>query len=378
MSAFINPKILKLARKKAGYSIEEAAKSYINPEKLRKAEKGEADLTFKQFLAIANVYKRSPAFFYLKKPPKEEVIEKKRDFRTIESRDVRFSPLLRDKIKRIREKREFAVNFKSYDREHDYSFLSSITIKENPEFVGKKIRELLGINLRDRKNWKTKYDAFNAWKEKIEDLGILIFQISKIDVDEMRGYSISKKPYPTIVLNRSDSVLGRIFTLIHELCHLMLQKGGICTFTQEDEKHFKIEKCCNAVAGAVLVPKDMLFKVEKIRHYDSSKEWSEKELNDLKRVFWASKEVILRRLLIFEKTNKKFYQKKRTEWLGYSKPSRSGGPPPHIKVISGNSKSYIRNALNAMDNGDITMQDASYYLGMSLKHLPKLRKGISD
>ena len=29
-----------------------------------------------------------------------------------------------------------------------------------------------------------------------------------------------------------------------------------------------------------------------------------------------------------------------------------------------------------MDNGEITMQDASYYSGMSLKHLPKLRKGI--
>ncbi|MFO8019055.1 MAG: hypothetical protein R6U96_10490 [Promethearchaeia archaeon] len=57
MSAFINPKVLKWARIKAGYSIEEAAKSYVSPEKLRKAEKGEEHLTFKQFNLLNGIAK---------------------------------------------------------------------------------------------------------------------------------------------------------------------------------------------------------------------------------------------------------------------------------------------------------------------------------
>jgi Zn-dependent peptidase ImmA (M78 family) len=374
MLAYINPELLKWARNKAGFTIEKAAKPYFNPEKLRKAEEGEVKLTFKQFLTIANRYKRPPAFFYLKNPPKKQLISLENDFRTIKSKKVKFSPQLMDELKNIEEKRFLAVDFQSYDKEYDYSFISSINMDDNPEVVGRKIKETLNLDFKVRRKWNTKYDAFNGWREKIEDIGVLIFQISKIDVNEMRGYSISKLPYPVIVLNRSDSVLGRIFTLVHEFCHLMLNKGGICTISREDENHFNIESFCNAAAGAALVPKDILFN--KIGN-KNLKIWDERELRNLSRYFWASQEVVLRRLLIFKKTSKKYYQKKRLEWKKRPTPSSKGGPPPHLKVLSGNSKNYLKIVLNAMDNGKITMHDASYYLGMSLKHLPQLRQKLT-
>jgi len=371
MQAYINPELLKWARIKAGYSIEEAAKSYLNPEKLRKAEEGDEKLTFKQFLKIANRYKRPPAFFYLKTPPKDDLINKKSDFRTIESKEVRFSPRLRDEIENVKEKRELAVAYKSYDKDYDYSFISSINLNIDPENVGKKILNLLDLNFAHRKDWNTKYDAFNGWKERIEGIGVLIFQISRIDTEEMRGFSIPKTPYPTIVVNQGDSVLGRIFTLVHEFCHLMLKQGGICTISMGgEENHFEIEKFCNAAAGEALVPKDIILK-----NYKYKKKWNEKELEQLSQMFWASKEVILRRLLDLNIASKQYYQQKRDEWI--KRPSQKkgeGGPPPYQKVISSNSNNYIKIVLNAMDNKEITMQDASYYLGMSLKHLPKLRE----
>jgi Zn-dependent peptidase ImmA (M78 family) len=378
MQAYINPELLKWARTKAGFSIEEAAKSYLNPEKLRKAEEGEEKLTFKQFLTIANKYKRPPAFFYLENPPREEVIKKNNDFRTIESRDVRFSPQLRDEIENVKEKRDLAVKYKSYDRVYDYSFISSISLNDKPEIISQKILKILNLHFKDRKEWSSKYDAFNSWKERIENVGVLIFQISGIKVEEMRGYSIPRTPYPTIVVNRSDSVLGRIFTLAHEFCHLMLKKGGICTISRgEEEKHFKIEKFCNAVAGEALVPKDILLKNKIIIKSKPLKKWNEDELRQLSKEFWASKEVILRRLSDLNKASKKYYQQKREQWSKRTTPRTSeGGPPPYRKVISGHSKNYLNIVLNAMDNREITMHDASYYLGISLKHLPKLREHL--
>lgn len=378
MLAYINPELLKYARNKAGFSIEEAAKSYLSPEKLRKAEEGEERLTFKQFLTMANRYKRSPAFFYLKTPPKEEIINENNDFRTIESKEVRFSPLLRDEIEKVKEKRELAKKFQSYDRKYNYTFINSINLNNNPEIVGKKILEILSLNIKLRKDWNSKYNAFNGWKEKIENIGVLFFQISGIDVKEMRGFSIPEIPYPTIVLNQSDSVLGRIFTLVHEFSHLMLKQGGICTISLGDEEaRFEIEKFCNAAAGAALVPRDILLKKLKIMHLNNKKEWNDTELRQLSREFWASKEVILRRLLELNKTSKQYYQKKREKWRKRSLINKAkGGPPPYRKVISSNSKNYIKIVLNAMDNRKITMQDASYYLGMSLKHLSKLRENL--
>ncbi len=374
--AYINPEMLKLAREQCGYSIEQAVKTHLTPEKLEKAERGEVRLTFKQFLTLANKYKRPPAFFYLKSPPEEEFPE---DFRTIQAGEIKFGPILREHIKKIKEKRKLAITYQLYDQKFDYSYIKLITIDSKPESVANIILKFLKIDMKTRASWKTKYDAFNKWKNVIEEKGILVFQISGVSVrDEMRGFSISEIPYPTIVLNRSDSPLGRIFTLIHELCHLMLKKGGICTTKKVDEDQFEIERFCNAVAGAVLVPKADLLDIRNIENYDSSKTWTDIELDQLKKIFWASYEVILRRLLNFNKTNKKFYQKKRNEWQRLPLPAQRGGPPPYKKVLSGNSRNYIRIVLDAMYEGQITMHEASYYLDMNLKYLSKLEENLQS
>lgn len=66
---------------------------------------GEVYLTFIQFLKLANRYKRPPAFFYLKEALKEEILLE--DFRTLESREVKFSPHLIDTYKKIKNKRYY-------------------------------------------------------------------------------------------------------------------------------------------------------------------------------------------------------------------------------------------------------------------------------
>jgi len=371
--AYINPEMLKLAREQSGFSLREAAGGDISPDKLEKAERGETQLTFKQFLKIARRYKRPPAYFYLKEPFKEDIIH---DFRTLESKNVKFSPLLRDTILIIKEKRELAVKYQKYDKEYDYSYIKSIHIGLAIDEVANRIMELLDLHLIKRKKWKTEYDAYNAWKGAVENIGILVFQISKISINEMRGFSISEIPYPTIVLNRKDSPLGRIFTLIHEVCHLMLKQGGICRADEKDEKGSKIEYFCNAVAGSVLVPKeDLLIHVK--NHY--SNKWEESELKKLKKIFWASNEVILRRLLIFNKTNKKIYQQKRNEWKKISGTRGEGGyERVYERVLRTHSQNYVKIVLNAMQENYITFHDTSFYLSMSLKHLDNLRENLKN
>ncbi len=368
--AYINPELLRWAREQCGYSISEATKGDLSPEKLEKAEKGEDKLTFKQFLKLAKRYKRPPAFFYLNNPPEEELLY---EFRTLKLKDVKYSPLLREQVLIIKEKRDLAVLHQKYDKDYNYEYINSITTELHPEKAAVKILNILNMDYKKRKKWKTDYDALNAWKNAVGSIGVLVFQISKISIKEMRGFSISEISYPTIGINRKDSPMGRIFTLIHELCHLMLKKGGICRMEEKDEKGSHIEQYCNSVTGAVLVPKEELLKHVR-RH---SEVWEDKELRKLKKIFWASNEVILRRLLIFNKTNKKFYQKKRKEWSKVRRSEREGGYEKVFeKVLRTHPHNYIEIVLNAVNENVITLHDVSYYLSMSLKHLDNLRQNL--
>ena len=219
--AYINPLMLKWARKRSGYSIENAAKNLLNPKKLVKAEEGRDNLTFNQFKKIANRYKYPITYFYLKEPPKEREIN---DFRVLYYNEHHKSPNLNYEIRRIFKKRDHAVEFQKFGESFKYDFVNSIKIHQDTEKVANNILKLLEINQKIRKKWKNDYDAFNGWKSAIEKLEVLIFQVSGVKIEEMRGFSISAVPYPVIVLNRSDSPYGRCFSLIHELCHIMLKR----------------------------------------------------------------------------------------------------------------------------------------------------------
>ncbi|MHA1784476.1 MAG: ImmA/IrrE family metallo-endopeptidase [Candidatus Helarchaeota archaeon] len=373
--AYINPKILKWAREQSGLTLKEVVGRYFSPIKLRKAENGQVKLTFNQLRILARKYRRPLSFFYLKNPPNEENLID--DFRTLNSKKVKFTSLLREQIMKIREKRELAISFQKYDKIYDYSWINLISIDDDPEKAAKEILNFLNLKIEDRTKWKNDYDAFYGWKKVIEEKGVLIFQISKIAITEMRGFSISDIPYPTIVINRSDTPLGRLFTIIHEFCHIMLKKGGICSITNDENNHSKVETFCNAVAGAVLVPNNILINTETVKEHKTGEIWSSDELISLKKYFWVSQEVILRRLLKNNMTTKKFYQKMRNYWSKLTKKESTGGiEKQYNKVLRINSRSFIEIVLNAMYDKQINLVDVSYYLDMSLKHLNDLETSL--
>ena len=47
-------------------------------------------------------------------------------------------------------------------------------------------------------------------------------------------FSISEVWLPAVILNISDPVRPRIFTMLHEAVHFALRDGGLCDLDQED------------------------------------------------------------------------------------------------------------------------------------------------
>jgi Zn-dependent peptidase ImmA (M78 family) len=62
------------------------------------------------------------------------------------------------------------------------------------------------------------------------------------------------------VVNPKDVFAPRVFSLIHELVHLMLHQSGVSDLDIDAARQAQdemVEVFCNAVAAAVLIPQDL-------------------------------------------------------------------------------------------------------------------------
>lgn len=383
IEAFIKPELLIWARESAGYTLMDAArKTGIAPDKLDSWEKGAQKPSIQQLKKVAATYKRPLAVFYLSEPPK--TFDVMHDFRRLAPYEQSMkSPSLLLEIRKAHQKRDIAIEISELLSEPVATIDFGINIDDKPERIAKEIRYYLGLSIEAQMKAKDRNNALNLWRESIEKLGVLVFQTnsrSRISVREMRGFSISKRPYPTIVLNSKDSQSGKIFTLIHEFIHVLLNSGGICDLSEHDSQDSEDEKTeffCNMVAGAVLVPRENLLGESALRSLDKRRNWSDEALAELADRYSVSGEVILRRLLILGKTTADFYKQKHLEYLKIEKRKTGGYAPFHRLIVRDNGPSYTRLVLSAYHQEIITASNLSDYLGTKLKHLYDIERDVS-
>lgn len=381
IDALIEPKILIWARKSIGLSIQEVAKKIKASEDIViKWELGDKKPTLTQLKRLTNIYKRPLALFYSPQPPKEASLPK--DFRNLtEDKRIPFSTKTLLVIRQVRRLQFLATELANI---LNYKFplkISKIDQSENPENIAIKVREQLGIKIsKQLYEWKNSNDAFNYWKKIIEKKGIFIFQIS-MPINEIRAFSMLENGLPSIVLNTKDSINGRIFSLLHELGHLLLNKSGICDMDEPNYSSAEIKSVeifCNHFAGAILVPKETLLNCKLIKITD---EYSDDILEKVSKEFKVSKEVILRRLLIFRKITENFYKEKRKEWRikeeGIQKSGGWGIDTPR-KCIRDKGLPFISLVLETYRRDKITYPETLDYLSIRIKHLYELEQLIKN
>jgi Zn-dependent peptidase ImmA (M78 family)/DNA-binding XRE family transcriptional regulator len=377
----VEPKILKWARETSGLSTEIVAKKMkLDIETVHKWENGEKKPTLVQLKRLSNIYKRPLAVFFLSECPKELPLPK--DYRSLPKIQPKpFSQKTLLAIRQARRLQNIAIELSKLTERRIVSDIKKIDLKDDPESTANSIREWLQVSIDDQIKWKNERIAFMEWKKSIEKKGILVFQL-KMPIDETRGFSFTDGEIPVIVINETDVTNAKIFTLFHELGHILLHKGGLCDLEDESllsDEDAKIEIFCNHFAGALLVSKEALLKHDIVKkHYGLSK-WSDDELNKLAKYFKVSKEVILRRLLILGLVDLKFYNEKREEWKlqtqGLLEKKKKGGranPPKRcIQEIGGVLVSLI---LDSYRKDIITYSDVADYLFIRTKYIPKVEE----
>ena len=380
--ATAKPELIRWVREDAGLSLEDAAKKTgTTVERVRAWEAGDLAPTIRQLRLLGKAARRPLAVFFLSEPP--ERFQAMHDFRRIPGDPLREgSRELRLEIRVALARREIAVDLAGGLGEPLAEFPVTFDLDENPIHAAFRLRDVLGLGLEVQRTWRSPYEALNGWKKSVEALGILVFQASGVDVSEMRGFSIAEFPYPAVVVNVQDSPRARVFSLIHELCHIGLRRGGVCDLTDQGQRppeDDRVETFCNAVAAEVLVPINALVLSSVVQEHGPDPEWTMRELQALSTEYSVSREVILRRLLAAGRTTREFYQEKREEFLKEHQALRrrqTGFVTPDVQAVSGAGATFVRLVLDSYYQERITSRDVSEYLGVRLKHLATIEEKV--
>lgn len=374
------PSVLIWARKTAGMSVEVAAhRAAVKVEQLAAWEDGTARPSIPQLRKLASIFHRPLAVFYLSEPPTR--FQVMQDFRRLSTENLppESSPKLAYEIRRAFDRREWTLELMEDMDESPPAFQANATNREGVEQVANRLRAALGVSVTAQSSWRGDNEAFKQWRLLLERAGILTLQATDVQLKEARGFSISLKPLPVVVVNIKDAPRGRIFTLLHEATHVMLNEGGICDLHDADAEAF-----CNRIAGAALFPKDDLLNTGTVRkHKKGDPVWTDLELQEISRHFGGSREAALVRLLTLGLTTQTYYDRMRDvfrrqyEQLQKKKEKSAGFAPPHVIAISSAGPLFTGLVVESFNRDKITASDVSDYLQIRLKHLKDLQGEFS-
>jgi len=288
----ISREMLEWARERA--RLDEHALSQRFP-KLAEWERGEAQPTLKQLEKYAQATHTPVGYLLLETPPVEELPIP--DFRTMRDATLeRPSADLLDTIYQSQQRQAWYADFAEASGVERLAFVGSLNLSSSIVDSAATIREALRFGVDER--GPTWTEALSGLVLKSEELGILVMingvvgsnTRRKLDPREFRGFALVDPLAPVIFVNGADTKAAQIFTLVHEVAHQWLGRGGLDDVDLSGSSNDEVELWCNRVAGEILVPQALL------RQDFNATAGLEDELDRLARTYKVSTLVILRGL----------------------------------------------------------------------------------
>lgn len=375
-NANINPEILIWGRERLGLSVPEfAAKLGKTVNRLTEWETGERSLTFKQAMDFASKAHIPFGYLFLAEPPAEELPLP--DLRTLDGQGVnRPSAELLDLIKLMLQRQDWYKDYLKQQFAEPNRIVGSFANNRDVNHIVADMRQKLDVPAHpERGDWETYYRELVA---KIESIGILVMRQSNLghhtrplNVGEFRGFAITDELAPMIFVNQADAAGARLFTLIHELCHIWIGQSGISDGNAQNQRQEEI--LCNAVAAEFLVPES-----EFRQHWQSNVDDWRENLPVLESHFHVSKWVLARRALTCDFISQASYQRfisAEKEAHQNRKPT-GGGPSYYRSKKSQISESFSRAIVSQALNGQMLLREAGDLLGMKPTNIAKFAQEL--
>lgn len=325
----------------------------------------EPALTFGQLEKIAKHFSRGVLFFLEDTPPDPQRVYTPQ-FRTITNQKPELSPKVRALIERAERHREIFISVQEELGEDHWKpwkqRLPKATQQGSMQDRAMAVRKWLDLD--GVKKWED-------YRARVEDQGVLVFvsngyngpwQIPKESA--VRGFSLVHKHHPLILIKKQAFESPMLFTMFHELAHLILHDES---FVDEEEDLYSYqgkEAEANKLTGLILLPDHLLAHVDVDEIRLDEPEHINDDLSDYRKRWGISSEVILRRLLDTKQISKKQYEGFRA-WCKANPPIlASGGGARHrfSEPLRMFGRSYVGMVLEAVSMDRVTLNKASSYL----------------
>ncbi|AJD41267.1 ImmA/IrrE family metallo-endopeptidase [Rhizobium sp. SEMIA 4085] len=376
----IQPALLKWARESAHLSTEEVAGRLKKAvEEIDAWESGADAPSYAQLEKLAyELYKRPLAIFFLPSPPKEPRPEA--EFRALPDTDLR--NLRRDTVLLIRRAHAYQASLvelfggRSPAVEPLWKRVDLDASKPSAQQAAA-VRALLGVPAPGARDWGAPdgEEALKVWRKAIEGGGVFVFK-DTFKQKEISGFCLEHPELPVMMINNSTTKTRQIFSLLHELAHILMSRRAISTFDEAPLNRLspaeqKIERFCNQIAADILVPaQDFAAQVAAL---PQNVEGLPSDIfAALAARYRVSREVILRRFRDADRVSQGFYEKRKREWDGQKVDKGGTGGDFYNTKGAYLSERLMSEVFARYGRRQISVDEAADFIGVKPKQVDEL------
>lgn len=244
----ITPGVLEWAIQEGGYNQGSFAERIgVEPDTLDRWMAGSARPTKGEFTTIVDTLRRPSAIFFLPEAPDSTVPPELRS----EPADGR--PLGPDELRRIRRGIRLQRVLSEWLRETSEPIdFPHVEFGADPDKTGQTLRRGLGVSVDEQLFWGSARMALQTWREVLAQLRVQVLQL-QLGENGVRGFSSWDDYLPVVGINTAYNLQARVFSIFHELAHLLARTQSACTDVNRRDSS-EIERWCEEVASAALMP----------------------------------------------------------------------------------------------------------------------------
>lgn len=360
--------VLLWARSRAGLSVADLSATFRS---YADWEAGEGGPTYAQLENLADKLKVPVAVFFFPEPPATPRIEE--TFRTLP--DAVIDQLPSRMRLNLRKAKAFQLNISELCNgvnpaprliTRDLSF----RVPQPVEQMARKVRDYLGVSIETQKGWASSEAALKQWRTILQDVGVFTFK-DAFQAPEFSGFCLIDPVFPIIYVNNTNAKNRQIFTLFHELAHLLFETSGIDSFKElqtNSANSKRIEITCNAFAAEFLLPAAEFARARE------GLPANEQTAAQLASQYHISRESIFRRFVDAGEVTSAAYEAAVKHWADGRKEGGSGNYYNNMFAYLG--RTYIGMALSAFHQNRISEGQLAQYLNVKPKSLSAIEERL--
>lgn len=273
---------------------------------------GEKAPTFNQVEDISKVLHVPFGYFFLRQPPQED--HSLLQYRTVQNERFETpSRELVDTIHAMTSVQDWMHEFVKKTEGQPVRVVGSGGHDASVDALANRIRSDLDLPTNWYEMTKDADESFKLLREKCEAAGIIIMMSGivgnntrrSLNIEEFRAFTLVDEFAPLIFINATDTMNGRLFSLVHEMAHVWVGQNSVfngINFNLKENGYIEVK--CNAVAAEIIVPRVNFQQI-----WGTSKNPDiNKTVCQLARIFRCSTTVIARRAFDYKYIEKQEYE----------------------------------------------------------------------